>query len=187
MNWWKKQRSANSLNPSRGSSSAATSGAATEGAVNGKPKSNGDRTPNIATKITVNEDQALGFLEREEFNLWPEAQRAPGDKPGLKAYVVPRGYRVTGELFSRYRRVIIEGELASGRLEGQVVRVARGGVVRADLDVDVLQVAGLVDAPVCAKLGVQVSSSGELSGRVKAPNVGVASGAKLSELEVEVG
>jgi hypothetical protein len=186
MNWWKKQRSAPSLTPLRGSSSTENWGEVEDRASRAQPL-NSDRAPISAAKINHNDNEALGLQEQNEFRLWPEAQRALGAQPGRKAYVVPSGYKITGELFCRYRMVIIEGEFVSGRLEGQVVRVAPGGIGRGEIDVGLLQAAGLVDADVRARVGVQVSSSGELTRRVRAPNVRVESGAKLYKLEVEVG
>jgi cytoskeletal protein CcmA (bactofilin family) len=103
-----------------------------------------------------------------------------------RAYVIPRGYTVRGDILSE-RPVEIEGEYGGGSLIAQQVTVLPGGVLNGTVEVDVLRVAGCAPAQVSARSCVEVISQGELLGNVTAPRLSVSAGARLSRAELRIG
>ncbi|MFN4895407.1 MAG: polymer-forming cytoskeletal protein [Pseudomonadota bacterium] len=103
-----------------------------------------------------------------------------------RPYVLPRNYRISGDLSSD-RQVLVEGEFLTGTLEAPTVTVATGGTVRGVVKALNVQVAGTVDANVNATQGVEVSGRGRLSGEIRTPTVKVAPGAVLHASKMFVG
>jgi cytoskeletal protein CcmA (bactofilin family) len=103
-----------------------------------------------------------------------------------RAYVIPRNYRISGNLSSA-RQILVYGDFATGVLEAPTVTVAPSGSVRGRVATNNLQVSGTVDAQVYARVGVEVSGRGRLSGEIHSPALKVWPGAALHASRLKVG
>lgn len=131
---------------------------------------------------TQNLDSSPGswLVDAEEFKI-------PVRLQGIqRPYIIPRNYRITGDVTSA-RRVVVEGELAGGMLDVPTVTVTAGGCLRGCVKAANLQIAGLVDADVSVSEAIEVSGRGRLAGRIVAPEVKVWPGAVLHGAVLTVG
>jgi len=104
-----------------------------------------------------------------------------------RAYVIPRNYRVKGEIRSD-RRILIRGELADCVVQAPAVTVTESGsVCGGRVAAGNLQVAGSVDAELSVTEAVEVSGRGRVSGSVSAPKLRVSPGAVLNGALLKVG
>jgi cytoskeletal protein CcmA (bactofilin family) len=179
MNWWKKNKLKES---NTGALSHGTPTCGTEHFV-AKQGAQSLQLETVEPRVGID----VGLTDSIEFKLWEGVPDATDLRHAHKPYVVPKGYKISGHLFCRRRKIVIDGEIVSGRVEGRVVMVSPGGVARGRIEAWVLRIAGYVNGVVRVRQGVEVSSRGELSGSVLSPAVGVSSGAKLRDLEVSVG
>jgi cytoskeletal protein CcmA (bactofilin family) len=76
--------------------------------------------------------------------------------------------------------------MAEGELVSRLVTVLPGGSVRAATNADTVQVAGVVEGDIHARL-VDVSSLGELKGAVSAAQIRVLPGATLAGAALKIG
>jgi cytoskeletal protein CcmA (bactofilin family) len=102
-----------------------------------------------------------------------------------RPYIVPRGYKISGGLFSA-RTVLVEGELVGVDLVAQQVCVAPGGLLRGGARVGVLVCQGSVEAELVATKSVEITSSASVSGSVTAPQVRVERGAQLHNARLRI-
>lgn len=123
----------------------------------------------IGAVVSSNSDRVVGLVHSFE----------------KRPYTVPRGYKISGSLFSM-RPVLVEGELAGTDLVAQQVCVAPGGLLRGGARVGVLMCQGSLDAEIVATKSVEIKSSGSVSGSVTAPQVRVESGAKMHNAELRI-
>jgi cytoskeletal protein CcmA (bactofilin family) len=129
----------------------------------------------------INSDKLLSSGGRLELGFKP----LPEAVATTRKYSIPRAYRVSGRLVSA-RPISVQGDVSGGELSAQVVSVMPGGRVGARTKAETVQVAGLVSGDIRAKALVDVSSIGELTGSVEAPQVRVLPGAKLVGASLKV-
>jgi len=128
-----------------------------------------------------NSDQiATGVVHTE-----PNFQSVSEAQASQRRYAIPRAYRVWGRLVSA-RPVCVRGEMVDGEIISPIVTVLPGGCVRANTQANTVQVAGIVEGAVNARL-VDVDSLGELRGAVNATQLRVLPGAKLAGAVLKVG
>lgn len=135
----------------------------------------------LGPAVPQNHDSSVDSWNPDTREFTIPARLATSKRP----YVLPRNYRISGDLASD-RQVIVQGEFLSGLLDAPNVLVAPGGVVRDSLVASNLQVAGTVDANVRVESCVEISGRGRVSGSVKAPMIKAAPGARLEGCELQV-
>ncbi len=114
----------------------------------------------------------------------PPAQPKSSGIPG--AYVVPRGYKISGSIATS-RPIVVDGEIAGPKTVANEVFVRPGGVVSGAIVTSSLVVEGVVEAPVSARKGVEVRAGGVLRGSVESPSLAVAPGANIGGCLLQVG
>lgn len=87
--------------------------------------------------------------------------------------------------------IVIEGEVSGtepllifGTVNGKIVAkdavsVERSGVVKADVEGDVIQIGGEVTGRVSARSRVEITSEGRVAGDIRAPRILIADGAQF--------
>jgi cytoskeletal protein CcmA (bactofilin family) len=116
----------------------------------------------------------------------PEFSLPVSHAASRRPYIIPRNYRISGNL-STARQVVVNGEFVAGVLDAPTVTVAPGGRARGRIAANNVQIAGTVDAEVTARTAVEVSGRGHLAGEVRAPAVKVWPGAVLHVSSLNVG
>jgi cytoskeletal protein CcmA (bactofilin family) len=174
MIWRKKRESTDSATASHptAESGQVQAGAGTSEEVAGRV-ANGN-SPSNSDRLTAN-----SVRSQQDF------QPTPGVYASQRKYAIPRSYRVWGRVVSS-RPIHIQGEVVEGELVSQMVCVLPGGAVRAKTQADTVQVAGVVEGDIQARL-VDVASLGELRGAVTASELRVLPGAKLSGANLAIG
>ena len=82
--------------------------------------------------------------------------------------------------------------VVEGRIEGHVgidsqLTVEEGGSVEADVEVEVATLRGEVRGPVTALRSLSVEATARVAGKLKAPSIAIADGARFSgEIEMDV-
>jgi cytoskeletal protein CcmA (bactofilin family) len=104
------------------------------------------------------------------------------------AFVVPRGYRVTGSICMVEKSIRIDGELAGRALAAQRVVVSSGATLRAPTEADEIVVEGTITAPLRAQGHLEVRAGGEIRDvEVEAAHLTVLPGASLKGCALVVG
>jgi cytoskeletal protein CcmA (bactofilin family) len=129
-----------------------------------------------------NTDRVIGTPDVLSSKFWSQ----PVTDDTQRTYVVPRGYKIAGAIYST-RPVVIYGELEGRELVAGVATVMPGGVLRGDSRTGVLLAAGLVEGHVQVDQLIEVSSQGEVGGEVRAPAIQVHPGARLSGASLQIG
>jgi cytoskeletal protein CcmA (bactofilin family) len=138
----------------------------------------------------------VGTLARASVESQAELPQGGSDKrlteevAGLKAipgaYVVPRGYRISGVAIS-HRPVVVRGELLGRGVSASELLVESSGVLRAPAEVETLRVFGRVVSSVRATSVVEVMAGGDIQGDLEAPGLSVAPGGRVSGGLLKVG
>ncbi len=140
------------------------------------------RTPSPETAAGFSLGQGPTAPKNTDTVQAPVVQQEP-KAPG--AYVVPKGYKVTGTISSS-RPVVVAGQLEGGSLTANEVLVKSGGSVAAPSSVGTLVVEGTVDGPIAAREAVDVRPGGVVRGPIEAPTLRVAPGGIISSAQVNV-
>jgi cytoskeletal protein CcmA (bactofilin family) len=91
---------------------------------------------------------------------------------------ITKGITIDGEIQAQ-EPVTIEG-LVKGRIAtSELVTVATGGVVEANVETTQIQIHGTFTGDIAAKERVEISPSGKMTGDVRAPRILIADGANF--------
>lgn len=91
--------------------------------------------------------------------------------------IIDEGLTVEGQLSGK-GEMIVKGTV-KGTLSGEILTIARGGAVFADVQADIMTIGGRYEGTVQARREVTVLATGACQGKVSCPNLTVEAGARL--------
>jgi cytoskeletal protein CcmA (bactofilin family) len=103
-----------------------------------------------------------------------------------RAYVIPRSYRISGNLLLS-RAVVVQGEVVGGAIDATTVVVLPGGRLAAPTKAVKVAIEGVVEGDVSASAELSVGSQAVVRGSLNAPVIRVEPGAQVSEAMLFVG
>lgn len=103
-----------------------------------------------------------------------------------RAYVVPKSYRISGNLLLS-RAVVVQGEVVGGAIDATTVIVPPGGRLAVPTKAARVSIEGVVEDDVSASVELSVGSRATIRGSLNAPVIRVESGARMSEAILFVG
>jgi len=92
--------------------------------------------------------------------------------------IIDEGLTVEGQLSGK-GEMIVKGTV-KGTLSGEILTIARGGEVFADVQADTVTIGGRYEGTVQARREVSVLATGACHGKVTCPNLTVAAGARMN-------
>ena len=103
-----------------------------------------------------------------------------------RAYVVPKSYRISGNLLLS-RAVVVQGEVVGGAIDATTVVVPAGGRLAVPTKAARVSIEGVVEGDVSASVELSVGSQATVRGSLNAPVIRVEPGARVSEAVLFVG
>ena len=116
----------------------------------------------------------------------PELPMTYGQVTSERAYVVPKSYRISGNLLLS-RAVVVQGEIVGGAIDATTVVVPTGGRLAVPTKAARVSIEGVVEGDVSASVELSVGSRATVRGSLNAPVIRVEQGARMSEAMLFVG